>query len=358
MEKKMEAQVFYEPENMRLQEIDVPSLAPDEVLIKVRACGICGSDIAYYWGLSPLETETGKGPLILGHEFSGDVVEVGRIPREGKLFKEGDRVTVDPVQYCNACDICYKGMVNLCENKKVVGVSTDGAFAEYVKSKYTGVHILPQNVTYEEGSCTEPLACATYGVNNLNIGLGDFCVIIGPGPIGLMMLQLVKSKGAGTVVLAGTRDYRLELGRKLGADIIFNTKEEGSKHYVKDLAEEIKALTEGKMANRVICPTGNLKAMSDALKISGRRATIVYFGLPGPDDLLRVPVLDSLLWDKTIRFSWLAPFTWVTALQTLSNKLVDIDSLITHKFSLKDALEGLKTIKNREDNAVKGLIIP
>jgi len=357
MEKKMKAQVFYEPENMRLEEVDIPSLTPDEVLIKVKACGICGSDIAYYWGLSPLETETGKGPLILGHEFSGDVVEVGKIPREGKLFKEGDRVTVDPVQYCNACDICAKGMVNLCENKKVIGVSTDGAFAEYVKSKYTGVHRLPQNVTYEEGACTEPLACVTYGVNNLNIGLGDFCVIIGPGPIGLMMLQLIKSKGAGTVVLVGTRDYRLELGKKLGADFIFNTKQEESNHYVKDLVEKIKTLTEGQMANRVICPTGNLKAMHDALKISGRRAIIVYFGLPGPNDLLQVPVLDSLMWDKTIRFSWLAPFTWMRALQALSNKLVDVDSLITHRFSLEDALEGLETIKDRKGKTIKGLLI-
>lgn len=358
MEKKMKAQIFYEAENMNLEEIDIPSLASDEVLIKVKACGICGSDIAYYWGWSPLETETGKGPLILGHEFSGDVVEVGKIPREEKLFKEGDRVTVDPVQYCNACDICAKGMVNLCENKKVIGVSTDGAFAEYVKSKYTGVHKLPQSVTYEQGACTEPLACATYGVNNLNVGLADFCVIIGPGPIGLMMLQLVKSKGAGTVVLVGTRDYRLELGKRLGADIIFNIKEEESEHYVKDLVEKIKTLTGGKMANRVICPTGNLKAMNDALKISGRRAVIVYFGLPGPDDLLQVPVLNSLLWDKTIRFSWLAPFTWINALQALSNKFVDIDSLITHKFSLEDALEGLETIKDKKDNAIKGLLIP
>ncbi|HDN84138.1 MAG TPA: hypothetical protein ENG47_00085, partial [Candidatus Aerophobetes bacterium] len=111
MQGKMKAQVFYEPENMKFEKVDIPEINDDEVLIKVRACGICGSDIAYYWGLSPLETSTGKGPLILGHELAGEVVEVGRIPDKMGLFKPGDRVVAEPVQYCNTCEMCKRGMV-------------------------------------------------------------------------------------------------------------------------------------------------------------------------------------------------------------------------------------------------------
>ncbi len=357
MPEKMKAQVFYEPENMKLEEVDIPTIADDEVLIKVKACGICGSDIAYYWGLSPLETPTGKGPLILGHELAGEVVEVGKIPKSLGLFKVGDRVTCEPVQYCNACEVCKRGMVNLCENKTVLGVSVDGGFAEYVKSKYTSLHKLPANVSFEEGSLIEPLADAVYAIDNLDVSLGSFCVIFGPGPIGNMMVQLAKSKGAGKVVLVGTRDYRLELGKDAGADEVVNVKDEKSPYYTHNLIDRIKDLTGGKMADRVICATGNVSAMQDALKVSGRRSIIVYFGLPGPEDKIEVPALDSLLMDKTIRFSWLSPLTWPQAIQSIAEGLVNVKKLITHTFSIEDTLEGLKRIKNKLDNPMKGVVV-
>jgi len=357
MQGRMKAQVFYEPQKMQMEEVDIPTIADNEVLIRVKACGICGSDIAYYWGLSPLETPSGKGPLILGHELAGEVVEVGEIPRNLGLFKSEDRVVAEPVQYCNACEVCKRGMVNLCENKTVLGVSVDGGFAEFVKSKYTGVHKLPSNVSFEEGVFVEPLANALYAIDNLNPSIGSFCVVFGPGPIGNMMVQLLKSKGAGKVVLVGTRDYRLEMGKDCGADVIINTKEKDSDYYVADLAEEIKNLSEGKMADRVICATGAVEPMQAALKISGRRAIIVYFGLPGPDDVVKIPVLDSLLMDKTIRFSWLSPLTWPATIQSIATGLVKVKKLITHRFNLEDTLKGLKIIKNREGNAMKGIVV-
>lgn len=354
----MKAQIFYEPLNMKYEERNKPEIGDDEILVKVKACGICGSDVAYYWGNSPLETPSGKGPLILGHEYTGEIVEVGSTPQKAKLFKAGDRVVMNPVQYCNACEICTKGMVNLCENKTVLGVSTDGGFAEYSKAKYTAVFKLPDNVSFEEGALTEPLACATYGVRNMEINSGDFCVVFGPGPIGLMMVQLAKSSGAGKVVLVGTRDYRLEIGANLGADILINTKEKNSKYYVPDLKKKISELTIGRMANAVITSTGQVEPMEQALEISGRRARIVYFGLPGAQDYVRVPALSSILWDKTIRFSWLAPFTWPIALQAIANGLVNVKALISHKLKLDDLLKGLEAVKERKDDVMKILIVP
>ena len=357
MRGKMNAQVFYAPENMRLEEVDIPAIAEDEALVKVRACSICGSDIAYYWDSSLLETPTGKGPLVLGHEIAGEIVEMGMIPRQLGFLKVGDRVTVEPVQYCNTCEICKRGMVNLCENKTVLGVSENGGFAQYVKSKYTGLHRLPPEVSFEEGALVEPLADAIYAVNNLDVELGNLCVVFGPGPIGNMMVQLLKSKGAGKVVLVGTRDYRLKLGRASGADIIINLKNRDSEYYASDLTDQIRKVSEGRMAERVVCATAAPAAMQQALKISGGRSTIVYFGLPGPDAILNVPVFDSLVMDKTIRFSWLSPLTWPHAVKALAEGLIDVKQLITHQVSLKDTLKGLQTVKNRKGNAMKAIVL-
>lgn len=356
MAEKMKAQVFYEPLNMKLEECNVPKPADDQVLVRVKACGICGSDIAYYYGDSPLETPTGKGPLILGHEFTAEVAEVGALPAKLGLFKPGDRVVLDPVQYCNACEICKRGYVNLCEKKTVLGVSADGGFAEYCVSHYTGIHKLPDNVSYEQGALTEPLSCATYAIKNAQVAPGDFCVVIGPGAIGAMMVQLAKSSGAGKVVLVGTRDYRLEIGKKLGADVIINTKEKGSPYYVPDLKEKIGDLTNGKFADVVLTPTGAVSAMEQAFDISGRRSRIIFFGLPGANDYIRIPALNTIFWDKTIRFSWLAPFTWPTALQALANGLVNVDPLITHSIKLENLVEGLSDVKSRSGDVMKAVV--
>ncbi len=352
----MKAQVFYEPNKMELTEVPDPKPAADQVLVRVKACGICGSDVAYFFGDASLETETGKGPLILGHEFTGEVVEVGEAAKN--LFSPGDRVVLDPVQYCNACEICKRGYPNLCENKAVLGVSTDGGFAEYALSSYTGVHKLPENVTYEQGALTEPLACATYGIQNLNILPGSFCVVIGAGPIGLMMVQLAKANGAGTVALVERLDYRLETGKQLGADMIFNTGESDSPHYCEDLTQAIADATQGKMADRVIVATGAVEAMQQALDISGRRSTIVYFGLPGDQDVITVPALQSILWDKTIRFSWLAPHTWPAALSALASGQVNVDPLITGEVPLEGLEQALADVRDRKGNPFKVLVKP
>jgi len=356
MAEKMNAQVFYEPHNMKLEERDKPEIAPHEILVEVKAVGICGSDVAYYYGDSPLETPTGKGPLVLGHEFSGVVAEVGDMVAEAKLFSPGERVVIDPVQYCNACEICKRGYVNLCENKDVLGVSADGAFANYTKSHYTGVHRIPEGVPFEHAALTEPLACATYGVRNMKISPGDFCVVIGAGAIGIMMLQLVKSSGAGKAVLVDILDYRLEAGKSLGADEVINTGDSNSPYYVEDLAKKIEEMTDGKFADRVITPTGSVDAMEQALAITGRRSVIVYFGLPGATDMIKVPALQSIFWDKEIRFSWLAPFTWPTALQALAAGLVKVDKLVTHKYALEDLERALGEVKERKGNVIKAVV--
>jgi L-iditol 2-dehydrogenase len=266
-------------------------------------------------------------------------------------------VVLDPVQYCNACEVCKRAQPNLCETKTVLGVSTDGGFAELCRSSYTGVHKLPPNVSFEAGALTEPLACATYAVQNLNVQPGDFIVVYGPGAIGSMMVQLAKARGAGTVLLVGTRDYRLQIGKQLGADHVLST-EEGSAYHCADIPGFIADQTKGKMANGAVTATSGLAAMEQALEVTGRRATIVYFGLPGDQDRLSVPVLSQILWDKTIRFSWLAPNVWPAALQALGAGLVDVAPLITHSYELANLAPALSEVRERKGNPIKPVVKP
>jgi L-iditol 2-dehydrogenase len=357
MAEKMKAQVFYEAEKMQLEEIPIPDVADIDVLVKVKNVGICGSDISYYYGLSPLGTSTGKGPLVLGHEFTGEVTKVGKVPAGMGLFKEGDRVVVNPVQNCNACYACASGQTHLCENSSVPGVTVNGGFAEYCVSKYTGLFKLPDDMSFAVGAFTEPFACAVNGMKKLEIEPGQFVAVFGPGAIGLMMVQLAKSIGAGKVALIGTRDYRLEMGKENGADYIFNTRDKNSKYYVADLKKAISDLTSGKLADRAITPTSSNDAFEQAIDITGNCAILVHFGLPNEGDVIRVPALSFHTMDKQIRAAWLAPLAWPTAIRCMAEGLVNVEALLTHKYPLENTEKAIINLKNRVDNPIKVQIV-
>ena len=353
----MKAQVFYEAQKMKLEELPIPEVTDIDVLVKVKNVGICGSDISYYYGLSPLGTPSGKGPLVLGHEFTGEVVEVGKVPKSMNLFKEGDRVVVNPVQNCNACYACASGQTHLCENVSVPGVTVNGGFAEYCISKYTGLFKLPDDMSYAVGAFTEPFACAVNGMKKLEIEPGQTLVIIGPGPMGQMMVQLAKSTGAGKIILIGIMDYRLEMGKKNGADYIFNTKNKDSKYYVADLKKAISDLTNGRLADRAIVPTSSNDAFEQAIEITGNCAILVHFGLPNEDDVIHVPALSFHTMDKQIRATWLAPLSWPTAIRILEEGLINVKDLISHRYPLEETKRAIINLKSRVDNPMKAQIV-
>ena len=358
MAEKMQAQVFYESEKMELEELPVPRVSDVDVLVRVKNCGICGSDISYYYGLSPVGTATGKGPLVLGHEFTGEVVEVGSVAKSMNLFKPGDRVVVNPVQHCNACYACAAGHTNLCQNLYVPGVTANGAFAEYTVSRYTGLFKLPDSVSYAAGAFIEPFACAVYGVKKLAVEPGQFVAVFGPGPIGLMMVQLIKSIGAGKVALIGTRDYRLEEGKKWGADYLINTGEPQSPYYAKDLKAAVADLTHGALAERAIVPTSSNDAFEQAIDITGNAAIIVHFGLPNAGDVIHVPALSTHTMDKEIRFSWLAPMVWPTAIRAIAEGLVNVEALVSGYVPLSEAGQAIRNLKARAHDPIKVQVTP
>lgn len=358
MAEMMKAQVFYEAEKMQLEEIPVPHVSDIDVLVRVKNCGICGSDISYYYGYSPVGTATGKGPLVLGHEFTGEVVEVGAVARAANLFKPGDRVVVNPVQHCNACYACASGHTNLCANLYVPGVTANGGFAEYCVSRYTGLFKLPDSVSYAAGAFTEPFACAVYGIKKLAIEPGQFVAIFGPGPIGIMMVQMCKAVGAGKVALIGTRDYRLEEGKKWGADYLFNTADPKSPYYAKDLKQAIADVTHGLLADRAIVPTSSNEAFEQAIDVTGNAAILVHFGLPNTGDVIHVPALATHTMDKEIRFSWLAPGVWPTTIAAIAEGLVNMEPLISTAVPLSQAAQAIVDLKARVSDPIKVQITP
>jgi L-iditol 2-dehydrogenase len=332
----MKAAVFYEQEDLRIEDVPEPDAAPDEVVVRVLACGFCGSDVEYYYGKSPLGTPDGKGPLVLGHELCGEVVQAGKLA-DAYGLAEGDRVAVNPIQSCNACSACRSGKPMFCANLSVLGVTTNGGFAEYAKTKIGHAYKLPDSLTDEQGAFVEMLSSAVNSVQKAEIQPDNFAVVYGPGPVGLSMVQLLKNEGA-TVAIVGTRDYRLELALSIGADHAWNPRDGSSKYFVPDLVEAIKGANDGQLADRVLVATASLEANQEAIEISGNGSIVILMGLAGPNDAISVPLLSNLYQDKTIKIA--------------------TDRIITHTASLGQIDKAIERVLHRADDVLKTIIKP
>jgi len=212
----MKALVYYGPEDVRLSEIADPKPAPGEALIQVKACGICGSDVHGYLGI------TGRRipPMVMGHEFSGQVAEVGKGVTG---IKAGDRVAPYPVIFCGDCEPCRQGNMHLCLNKKALGVlSCNGAMAEYVSIPSKLLFKLNDSVPYELGSMMEPLAVAYRGVNRAGDVTGKNVLVVGSGTIGLLATAILRTRHPKRIFVSDTNDVRLDVARKMGADVVIN----------------------------------------------------------------------------------------------------------------------------------------
>jgi L-iditol 2-dehydrogenase len=349
----MRAAVFHAVEDIRIEDVDDPTPGVDDAIIEVKACGICGSDLEYYTGRSPLGTPDGGGPLILGHEFAGTVVGLGS---GVTTLKEGDRVAVNPIQSNAGSDVSRSGQPNF-DLGTVLGVSTNGAFAQFVRTRAEHAYVLPEELSYEQGAFVEMLAASLHAVERADIAFGDAVVIYGPGPVGLSMVELAAARGA-MVIVVGTRDYRLDIATALGAHHVLNPADSGSPHHVADVVEAVRELTSGTMAQRVIVATSVPQATAEALQVTGNGATIVYMGLAGPEDTVALPLLESLTQEKTIRFSWLYPNQWPKTLRTMQAGIVDVDPLITHETALADINAGIGQVSRREDGVIKMMVKP
>jgi 2-desacetyl-2-hydroxyethyl bacteriochlorophyllide A dehydrogenase len=349
----MIAAVFHGVEDIRVEDVPDPTPGSEDVIVEVRACGICGSDLEYYTGRSPLGTEDGLGPLILGHEFAGEVVEVGSGVTS---LKKGDRVAVNPIQSNAASDVSRSGSPNF-DLGTVLGVSTNGAFAQFVRTRAEHAYLLPEELSYEQGAFVEMLAASLHAVERAEIEFGDSVVIYGPGPVGLSMVELAVARGA-TVIMVGTRDYRLDIAKELGASHVINSSDTDSPYYSADVVEAVSEANSGELAQRAIVATSVPQATSQALEVTGNGATIIYMGLAGPEDTVAIPLLDSLAMEKTIRFSWLYPNKWPKTIRTMRDGIVNVDPLITHEIPLADINDGINRVIRREGGVIKMMVKP
>ncbi|NLJ39925.1 MAG: zinc-dependent alcohol dehydrogenase family protein, partial [Candidatus Atribacteria bacterium] len=271
----MKACLFEAKEKFVICDVEKPIPQKDEVLIRVKAVGICGTDIHILKG-----EYFSEFPLIAGHEFSGEVAEVGK---EVTQFRPGDRVTADPNIFCDKCYFCKINKNNHCLDNHVIGVTQNGAFAEYVAVSEKGVFHIPDHLSYSEAALAEPLACVVYGVRRSEIKPGEKVLIFGAGAIGLLLLSLLKMNGASQVVMVDISQKKLDFAKKMGASEVILNNEDGEK--------KLKAIAPFGF-ELVADATGSPRVMERALQFVESDGTFLVFGVAPIGDMMKVEPYD------------------------------------------------------------------
>lgn len=338
----MKAAVFYEAGKMIVEEHEIKKPERNEVLIQVKAAGVCGTDMHIYDGA--------KGasecfpPVVLGHEFAGIVTEVGA---DVKRVKVGDHVTVDPSIVCNECNECLIGNPHFCESYSATGVTYDGGFAEYCTVSEKQIYKLNKDIPFEEGAMCEPVGCCVHGIDRANIKAGDVVLVIGGGAIGLITMQLAKISGASVVIVSEPVPGKREKALELGADYAVDPMVEGAIYTL------LKELEIPKINVTIEC-VGRPETMQDAIKYAGKGATVVFFGLTEPD--CEIPLNPYKVFQKelTITSSFVNPYTHSRAVDLLNGKRLNLKALISDVIPL-DEIE--KAFQIRGKNG-KMIIVP
>ena len=307
----MRSAVFYGKHDLRVEEHEVPAVGPHDVLIQVKACGVCGTDVHIYEGDKGAAEVT--PPTILGHEFAGIISEVGS---QVKNYKPGDRVCIDPNCYCGACDPCRNGVAHYCENMIGYGTTVDGGFAEYCSvDERQG-----ENTTFEQGAMAEPVACCLHGIDMCEIQPGHQVVVIGGGMIGLLMLQLAKLAGAAKVALLEPVENKREVGKKLGADICIDPMREDVKSRLAECGMN--------WVNVVIECVGRPSTIEQAIDIAGNKAVVMMFGLTKPDEQIAVKQFQIFQKELVLKASYINPYTQRRALDLINSGRLDVSSMV------------------------------
>jgi L-iditol 2-dehydrogenase len=321
----------------------IPEIDNDEILVKVQACGICGSDVMEWYRIK-------KAPRVLGHEMAGDIVKVGN---NVKKYKVGDRIVVSHHVPCNTCSFCKNDNHTLCKTLHSTNFYP-GGFAEYLKvpkiNVSHGVFILPANMSYEEGAFVEPLACVVRGMRIAGIKTGQSVLVLGSGVAGLLNIKLAKARGASKIFATDIDDYRLKSAKKMGAAVVINAKE--------NVPELVKKHNDGKLADLVILCAGVPSAAKQAMDSVAPGGTILLFAPTEPGVEVPMPMFD--LWNKQVKIVSTyagAPRDLKEAIGLIKDKIVKVTDMITHRFPLSEAAKGFKLAAEAKDS-IKIIIGP
>jgi L-iditol 2-dehydrogenase len=317
----MRVGMYYNNCKVEVEELPVPEVGKRDILVKVMASGICGSDVLEWYRIK-------KAPLVLGHELTGEVVEVGE---EITQFKTGDRVFSTHHVPCDECHWCL--------NLRVSGRSID-----------TGTFVLPDEVSYEEGSFIEPLGTVVRGLRAVALKPGDSLLVLGCGIAGLLMIKLARALGVGRIIATDIDDYRLEAARRFGAEKAIRA--DG------DIPGSIKEINNGRLADKVIVCAGVLSAAQQALESVDRGGTILFFAVPNPGQALTIDFNPFWRNDVSLKTCYgAAPVDNRQALELLRSGNVDVKDLITHRYGLEEISRGFKAASEGK-NCLKVIIKP
>jgi L-iditol 2-dehydrogenase len=336
--------MYYNNHDVRLEEIPMPQIGPGELLIRVQASGICGSDVMEWYRIN-------RVPLVLGHEIAGEIVAVG----EGvKRYKEGERVTAAHHVPCNTCYYCLRGHHTVCDTLRQTNFDP-GGFAEYVRlpaiNVDRGVFPLPDEVSFEEASFTEPLACVLRGQKRARIQPGDSVLVVGSGIAGLLHVQLARMLGASRVMVTEIVDFRLQAARQFGANAAIYAEE--------DVPTRVRQVNDGRLADLVIVCTGAAPAITQALQSVERGGTVLLFAPTNPG--ITIPISVNNLFfrnDITLATSYAgSPADYAVALELIRSRSIRVRDMITHRLSLAETGLGFQLVANARDS-IKVIIEP
>ncbi len=351
--KTMKAAVLYGFNDIRVEEREVPSPAPDEVLLKVEACAICGTDVKIITHGMP--NQPPFGDFIIGHEYAGTVLALGETVDE---YEVGDRVAVEIHKGCMRCQNCIMGEYTACLNygnvkkgHRANGFTTNGGFAEYAVNHVNTLARLPDNISFDESTIITTAGSSIYGIDEAGgYIVGETVAVIGPGPIGLTSVQICKALGAEKVILTGTREERLQLGKELGADHVVNSKKENA-------VQRVLELTHGKGADLVLEAAGGDNSLQQAIDMTrkgGKISIIAFYKGPITADI-SVAVRNRINLYTTRGEGRLNVHR---ALSLMAQGKLNGKSLITHTFPLEDIKVAIDTFVERRDGAMKVVVHP
>ena len=328
--------MYYNNRDVRVEEMPVPAIGAGELLVKTYATGICGSDVMEWYRIK-------KAPRVLGHEITGEIVAVG----EGvKNYKAGDRVFVSHHVPCNNCYYCLNGSHTACDTLHRTNYDP-GGFAEFVRIPQInvdrGVYVLPDDMSYEEGTFIEPLACVVRGQRLAGLKPGTTVLVIGSGISGLIHIALARALGAGKIIATDITEYRLSAAKRFGADAVINAKD--------DVKKRLLELNDNRLAGLVIVCAGALSASETALSCIDHGGTGLFFAVPEPEVMVPVPMNDMWRNEITLMTSYGAsPFDLEVAMKLMSNHRVQLTDMITHRLTFSEAGLGFKLVAEAGDS--------
>jgi L-iditol 2-dehydrogenase len=339
----MRVAVYYNNRDVRLEERPKPQIGPRELLVKVRAAGLCGTDVLEWYRVQ-------KAPRVLGHEITGEIAEVGE---EVRSFQVGERVFVSHHVPCTTCRYCLRGQETVCETLHTTNFDP-GGFSEYVRvpeiNVEKGTFLLPEEVTFEDGTFIEPVGCVLRGQRLADIQLGDTVLILGSGIAGLLHIQVARLRGAGWILATDVSGYRLEAARRFGADAVIHAREE--------VPSKVRELNEGRLADKVILCTGAPSAVAQGLRSVDRGGLVLFFAVPKPGEEGPVPL--SELWRNEIALKMsyaAAPRELFEAIELIRRGQVNVRDMITHRLGLGEAGRGFRMVAEAGES-IKVIIDP